>query len=211
MNEFFRQLLNFGMADILNEEKVTKASDSCVVAGDPASGSVNDVSLINMGVTLDKNKRQFVVCGNSMSPRNIDDGDNLIVSLINPLLDQINEGDFLVVNVDPTYYEKEKPLFDYKLRCAIMVIEDGWSEEQIIEKLKEKDSQPEIWLGMYQRNLREKFRKARRHYPDGKLMLSCTYKSGLLCYSFHKLDFIKYRAEELIKPDNPQHVIILAA
>lgn len=211
MNDFFRQLVNFGMADILNEEQVTKAPDCCVVAGDPASGSISNASPINTGVTLSENKRQFVVCGNSMSPRNIDDGDNLIVSLINPLRDPINEGDYLVVKVDPTYYEKEKPLFEYKLRCAIMVIEDGWTEDQIIEKLKEMDSQPEIWLGMYQRNLRKKFRKARRHYSDGELMLSCTYKNGILRYSFHKLDFIKYKADELIKPEKPERKIKLAA
>ena len=211
MNEFFRQLVNFGMADILNGEQPKKAPEHCVVAGDPASGTVSCLSTIDVGANIGEGKRQFVVCGNSMSPRNIDDGDNLITSPINAEKDIIQEGDFLVVRVDPTYYEGEIPLFDYKLRCAIMVVEQSWSDNDIIEKLKDMDSQPEIWLGMYQRNLREKFRKARHHYPTGKLMLSCTYKNGILRYSFHKLDFIAYRADELVKPEKPEEPIKLAA
>lgn len=211
MKEFFRQLINFGMADILNEEQPKKAPEHCVVAGDPASGTVSCLSTINIGTKIGEDKRQFVVCGNSMSPRNIDDGDNLIASRINAESDIIKEGDFLVVKVDPSYYEGETPLFDFKLRCAIMIVEDGWSDDDIIKKLKDMDSQPEIWLGMYQRNLREKFHKARRHYPTGKLMLSCTYKNGILRYSFHKLDFIEYRADELVKPEKPEEPIKLAA
>lgn len=211
MNEFFRQLVNFGMADILNGEQLRKAPEHCVVAGDPASSTVSCLSPISIEASVGEGKRQFVVCGNSMSPRNIDDGDNLIASPINAGNDLISAGDFLVVRVDPTYYEGETPLFDYKLRCAIMVVEDGWSDDDIIEKLKDMDSQPEIWLGMYQKNLREKFRKARRHYPTGKLMLSCTYKNGILRYSFHRLDFIEYRADELVKPEMPEKPIKLAA
>lgn len=210
MKEVFRQILDFGMADILNEDNQGKADDCCVAAGDPVSHVNKFTGLIDVkGVLLPDGLKQFVTCGNSMSPKNIDDGDNLIGRRFEMGTDRINEGDFLILKVDPEYYDGETPNYLHKLRCAIMTVPKDWSEQMIIDRMMEMDSQPEIWLRSYQKGLREKLEKARRHYKDTDLILSCTFKNGKLCYSFHDLRFVEYKVVSQIKRDNPEKIVNL--
>lgn len=211
MNEFVRQLLNFGMADILNENEAPKVESYLVAAGDPASSMPHYDHLIELEDSVRKGRKQFAVCGNSMSPLGIDDGDNVLANDFNTNNGDIREGDFLIVEVDPTYYEGERPNFEYKLRCAIMVVEESWSEEMIVNRLKQMDSQAEIWLKSYRNCLHEKYVKAKRHYNTGRLVLSATYKNGTLRYSFHRIDFVKYKAEAIVKQDTPETLLRLAA
>lgn len=210
MNEVLRQILDFGMADILNEDNDGKADDCCVAAGDPVS-EVNDCTgLIDINNNhFSDGLKQFVTCGNSMSPKDIDDGDNLLGRKFDMGADRINEGDFLILKVDPNYYSGETPNYLHKLRCAIMTVPKDWSEQMIIDKMKEMDSQPEIWLRSYQKGLRTKLDKARRHYKNTDLILSCTYKNGRLCYSFHDLRFVEYKVIAQIKRDNPEKIVNL--
>lgn len=206
MKEFVRQLLNFGMADILNEEEAPKVESYLVAAGDPASSTPHYDHLIEIEKEKKEGRSQFAVCGNSMSPLGIDDGDNILANPFTPARDSIKEGDFLIVKVDPNYYEGERPNFEYKMRCAIMEVEESWTEQMIISKLKQMNSQSEIWLKSSQKCLHEKFVKAKRHYGTGKLVLSSTYKNGSLRYSFHKIDYVEFMATALIKQNDPKRI-----
>lgn len=212
MNEFVRQLLNFGMADILNEEEVPKVESYLVAAGDPASSMPYYDHLIEIKESVKGGRRQFAVCGNSMSPLGIDDGDNILAdSFAQEGGDSIREGDFLIVKVDPTYYEGEHPNFEYKMRCAIMEVEETWTEEMIVNRLKRMNSQSEIWLKSSQKCLHEKFEKAKKHYGTGKLVLSSTYKNGSLRYSFHRINFVEFKATAIVKQNAPEKVLSLVA
>lgn len=198
VNNTLKQILNFGMADILNVDESQKAPRYMVIAGDP----VHRVDFSNKLLKLTEEEKQgweqFVIDGNSMSPLGLESGDNLLASSISPATYTITEGDFLLLAVDPHYYSGEKPNYTYKLRQAIMRIEASWDEDEIIRRMKTDDSQEEIWLTSYQKRLREKYQKARRHYPNGDLILSATYRNGRLDYSFHSVDYIRYRVEVVI-------------
>lgn len=174
-----------------------------VAAGDPANNLDDDGRLIRLDKPLPDGYVQFVVCGISMTPKGIDDGDNLICSPVDKASFFVKEGMFLIIKVDPDYYKDETPVYDYKLRCAIMAIEPGEQADAIIEKVKDIDSHPEIWLTKYQDNLRTKLNKARNVYPDAELVLSCTYKNGDLQYSFHKKDAVEYVAQTRIQREFP--------
>lgn len=211
MNEVVRQLLNFGMADIFNESEASKVESYLVAAGDPASSMTHYDHLIELKDSVRMGRRQFAVCGNSMSPLGIDDGDNILANDFNTNTGDIREGDFLIVKVDPTYYEGERPNYEYKLRCAIMIVEESWTEEMIVNRLKQMDSQAEIWLKSYRNCLHEKYLKAKKHYNTGRLVLSTTYKNGTLRYSFHRMDFVKYKVEAIVKQDSPETLLRLVA
>lgn len=208
-SKLIEQVLEFGMADLYNQTE-SKAPEYVVAAGDPVSAPTDTGNLIKLPETQKNGKEQFVIDGYSMSAQGIDDGDNLLASPFNFRHGIVTEGDFLIVKVDPTYYFNEKPLYEYKLRRAIMVIEDSDTEDTIIEKLKEMDTQPHIWIGYFQKCLRRKYQKARKHYAYAKLVLSTTYKNGILQYSFHKLENVRYKAVLLIKSDTPDKLINLS-
>lgn len=201
MNEIIRQIIDFGMADILNESSRRMAKDFCVAAGDPVGEVDADDSLLK-GEKLLSGQSQFVVCGNSMSPKGIDDGDNLIGNKFDLQVDEFHEGDFLILKVDPNYYEGETPNYSHKLRCAILRVPKDWTEKRIVEELKTMDSQPEIWLKSYRKCLHDKLEKARKHYSDRDLILSCTFKNGDLRYSFHDINYIEYKVVASIEVDS---------
>ena len=205
-SSLIKQILEFGMADLYNQTE-SKAPEYVVAAGDPVCAPTENTKLIKLPEDVIGGKRQLVIDGYSMSAQGIDDGDNLLAVPFDYKCDEINEGDFLIVKVDPTYYEKEPPLYDLKLRRAIMVVDDNDTEDTIIAKLQDMDSQPHIWMGRFQKCLRRKFAKARKHYPHDRLVLSTTYKNGVLQYSFHKLENIQFKAIELIKRDSPHKLI----
>ena len=199
------------MADIFNESEASKVESYLVAAGDPASSMTHYDHLIELKDSVRMGRRQFAVCGNSMSPLGINDGDNILANDFNTNTGDIREGDFLIVKVDPTYYEGERPNYEYKLRCAIMIVEESWTEEMIVNRLKQMDSQAEIWLKSYRNCLHEKYLKAKKHYNTGRLVLSTTYKNGTLRYSFHRMDFVKYKAEAIVKQDSPETLLRLVA
>lgn len=197
IKEILRQVVNFGMADILNVNESLEAPDYMVIAGDPVHRVDFSNKLLKLSEEEKNGWKQFVIDGNSMSPRGLENGDNLLVSEIDKSY-IIKEGDFLLLTVDPDYYVGEKPNYKLKLRYTIMRIDSSWDADTIIEKMKANDSQEEIWLSSYQNKLRKKFQKARAHYKDCDLVLSVTYKNGRLDYSFHSVDYIRYRVEAVI-------------
>ena len=180
-----------------------KAAPNMVAAGDPANNLDDDGRLIKLEKQLPEGYMQFIVCGISMTPKGIDDGDNLICRQIVNHDFLVKKGSFLIIKVDPSYYNGECPVYDYKLRYAIMDIESGKQADSIIGELKNMDDHPEIWLPECQANLRTKLSKARNVYPNDKLVLSCTYKNGDLQYSFHKKDAVEFIAETRIQREYP--------
>ena len=196
VNSTLKQILNFGMDDILNVDEGQKAPHYMVIAGDPVHHVDFSNKLLELTAEEKGEREQFVIDGNSMSPLGLESGDNLLVSSI--VSSQIKEGDFLLLEVDPNYYNNEKPNYDLKLRQAIMLVDASWDEDEIIARMKSNDSQEEIWLTSYQKRLREKYQKARAHYKNCDLILSATYRHGRLDYSFHNVDYIRYRVEVVI-------------
>lgn len=208
---FIRQLVNFGMADILNEEYHAAAPANVVAAGNPLHSADEESPVLELDESDVEGLSQFVVSGCSMSPLGIDDRDNLLAQKVTDQEYRIADGDFLVIKVDPDYYENEIPSFVYKLRCAIMPVHAGMQDAEIIEVLKSMDSQAEIWSKDCQQCLKDKLRKARAHYPTDDLVLSKTFKNGSLRYSFHKVDAIEYIAVKLVKADSVTKIIPLKA
>ena len=202
IKKVLRQIISFGMEDILNVDDNKKANPNAVIAGDPVHRIEVTNGLFPLSDQEKKGLFQFYVDGNSMSPCNINSGDNLLALKIDSNTYQVQKGDFLILRVDPSYYQDEIPNYDYKLRRVIMPIKKEWTEEDIINKLKESDGEEQIWLYHYQKNLRKKYKKAKRHYTDCDLVLSCTYRNGLLDYSFHRLESIAYKVEKVIKKKN---------
>lgn len=208
---FIRQLVNFGMADILNEEHHTAAPPNVVAAGNPLHSADEESPVLELDESDVEGLSQFVVSGCSMSPLGIDDRDNLLAQKVTDQKYRVADGDFLVIKVDPDYYENVKPNFVYKLRCAIMPVQAGMQDSDIIEVLKTMDSQAEIWSKDCQQCLKDKLQKARAHYPTDDLILSKTFKNGSLRYSFHKLDAVEYIAVKLVKADSVNKMITLKA
>lgn len=208
---FIRQLVNFGMADILNEEYHAAAPANVVAAGNPLHSADEESPVLELDESDVEGLSQFVVSGCSMSPLGIDDRDNLLAQKVTNQEYRVADGDFLVIKVDPDYYENVKPNFVYKLRCAIMPVQAGMQDSEIIEVLKSMDSQAEIWSKDCQQCLKDKLRKARAHYPTDDLVLSKTFKNGTLRYSFHKLDAVEFIAVKLVKADSIYKIITLKA
>jgi len=196
-------------SNVKQQQRSLKAPSYIVAAGDPVIPLWEDIKLFHIDDKLLDTSKQFVVCGISMMPRGIDDGDNLIADEIAINKDNLKEGQFYIIKVEPDYYLNEQPLYEFKLRCGIIYVGKSNDPEEIIGKLKKMDSQPEIWLDENQANLREKLKKARNIYPDEDLVLSCTYKYGELRYSFHKATAIKYIAKTIIPWQTPDKRILL--
>lgn len=206
MRDLIKQIMCLGMADILNKQE-KMASRNTVIAGDPAHSTEKYNSLFELQDVDMGGLKQFQVDGNSMSPCEIENGDNVLAEKIDYNNYTVNRGDFLIIKVDPTYYVNEKPNYYYKLRRAIMLVDKNWDENNIIDKLKSVEGGELIWLGSYQKKLKEKYNKARNHYRDCDLVLSCTFKNGVMSYSFHRKEYIEYKVVTIIK-NNKNHDLV---
>lgn len=80
-------------------------------------------------------------------------------------------------------------------------------QNDIIDKLKSVEGGELIWLGSYQKKLKEKYNKTRNHYRDCDLVLSCTFKNGVMSYSFHRKEYIEYKVVTIIK-NNKNHDLV---
>ena len=143
----------------------------------------------------------YLVTGNSMYPEGISNGDYLLIKKSEQ--GKFDEGDFLIIKVDREYtkkYRKKVPLYDYKLRKALLRVTPSMEEKDIIEKLK--DTHFEINLKENQNDMRKKLKENRGAYPEKDLMFSITYHDGKLCYSFHPVDLIVGRAAVQVRLQN---------
>lgn len=208
MSKFTRileQIVTLGQGERLLRLTTHQSDMKCVAAGDPSLPSLSSDSdrSLPATVTIDGQRvaiadfEPFKVCGNSMFPQNIADGNILLVRQMPSC--EYKEGDFLVIRVDPDYYKRYNPkstFYDYKLRKALLRLEAGVDENELIARLKEHDYT--AYLEKMQQYAIKKYRKAREAYPDKELMLSTTYHDGELKYSFHPVDLIYGRADVLL-------------
>jgi len=140
-------------------------------------------------------KKSFVVDGFSMLPEGIQNGDVLVsIPVVWKKEIDFQEGEFVIIKVDAGYYDyKEKELrFRYKLRKTLAFVSHNDTAETLIERLKRTND--DILLSENQKNLKEKLEETRGYekYKDCDLVLSVTYRSGSLRYSFHPIELIEF-------------------
>lgn len=180
-----------------------------VAAGDPTIGLVPLKGLEelpdNLQIGLDETINNsdytiFEVIGSSMSPEGISNGDRLLCKEVSDEeARQIGKGVFAIIEVDPAYYEaKNKELkYGFKLRHTLYNMPVGTTFEELKNSLKGVTTS--IALDKNLELLKSKYNEAVGFYGDRPLMLSVTYKEGVLRYSFHPVDLIKYKAVYVLK------------
>ena len=216
--KILEQIITFGQGQRLLRYTTRQSDMKRVAAGDPAvpSSRTEDNQPMSQHIAVDGRQvdlsqmESFRVCGNSMLPQDIADGDSLFVRQLPA--DQYKAGDFLVIQVDENYYRKYKPktlVYSYKLRRALLRLEPGVGNDEMISRLKELDNA--AYLEDMQRYAMRKYQKARQAYPDRELMLSTTYHDGELKYSFHPVDLIYGKAEIVYSGEKARYRYLSAA
>ena len=134
MNRSFKyileQILTLGQSDFFRTVGRRETDILRVAAGDPSlpiSQPEKDVKIPETIVVDEheinvKDYTLYEVSGNSMSPKDIKDGNSLLVK---ESIEGYKGGDFIIVSVDKEYYKKYNPktaLYDFKLRYAIMEV-----------------------------------------------------------------------------------------
>lgn len=184
-----------------------KAPEWVVVAGDPSHGYTKRYQKFDIPDDKLKGLNQFVIEGNSMSPRGIEHGCNILCT---PVMEseQLKDGDFIVVGVDEDYYKSgDEPIYQKKLRRYICTFPSGSSEAQMVDSLLESNHD-EIILQRNQDNLHTKLQKAQKHYGNNvALSLSMTFKNGILAYSFHLPSRIEYLVDSVVYPNNESNIV----
>lgn len=181
------------------KDEVTKIDDRLVAAGDPArtlSGIDRDLSMpVEYSAQL-KNLEAYKICGSSMSPCGISNGD---VVYVEDAPAELRTNDFIVVAVDSKVYQQ--PIkYKHKLRRYLMNVSKDDTLEQIIEHLK--TFHKDILLPEYQQRLQKKFEKTKDYYPDDDLCLSITFCNGSLRYSFHPRRLVEFRVKFVVSVEN---------
>lgn len=186
-------------ASSANEVIQTKPDDRLVAAGNPAKqlSTFNDDFLLS---PEDRQQlhglRQFKVCGSSMSPCGIANGDFVYAEVIE---DDLHCDDFIIVAVDPKVYDI--PIkFVHKLRRYLMDVPRNENLEEIVNRLKKFHK--EILEPEFQERLKKKFNKTKGFYPNDDLCLSITFRDGDLRYSFHPRRLVEYRVKFTVSLQN---------
>lgn len=176
-----------------------KIDDRLVAAGDPAmtlSGVDRDLSMPIEYATQLKDLEAYKICGSSMSPCGISNGD---VIYVEDAPSDLRRNDFLVIAVDEKAYTQ--PIrYKHKLRRYLMDVSKDETLVEIIERLK--TFHKDILLPEYQQRLRKKFEKTKGYYPDDDLCLSVTFRNGSLRYSFHPRRLVEYRVKFAVSAEN---------
>lgn len=171
-----------------------KSDYTLVTAGDPCVFLRLQDPMPKLGKSIIYNKKVvnlsdfkvMQVLGNSMSPKEINNGDLIFAKPYN-VGTEIKEGSFLIIEVDKDYYKEykhEEVYFEYKLRRSLIHVHRNMNLQDIVDSLKDIDHE-EILLPRNIDNLTEKLELARRAYPTEELILSTTYKNGVMKYSLH--------------------------
>lgn len=187
------------LKSIDKEDVSQKIDDRLVAAGDPArtlAGVDKDLTMpIEYAAQL-KDLDAYKICGSSMSPCGISNGDVIYVENAPA---ELRRNDFLVIAVDAKVYS-EPIKYKHKLRRYLMAVPKGNTLEEIIEQLK--TFHKDILLPEYQQRLRKKFVKTKGFYPDEDLCLSITFRNGSLRYSFHPRRLVEYRVKFTVNAEN---------
>ncbi len=216
LNKLLRNILYFGFVPESHVERKSHDGIYRVAAGDPTKG----VRILNgMGNLPEKlkcddeiievlNYTVFEVYGSSMAPEGISDGDRLLSVPVKEI-SEITSRSFIIIKTDEKYYDwkKRELKFEYKLRYSLTKLPISLTVDSLIEELKTKTNS--ILLPENEENLRAKFKDAHDFYDNKgitELMLSVTYREGVLRYSFHPTSLVKYKAIYVLKCNNGEWV-----
>ena len=195
--ETLYRVLSFGLYDTLTATPKADKIAECigehiknyVAAGNPGKvGSPSDSELLNDTNKVSQMKEdQYVVSGNSMLPDGIKDGYVLHTKTINSTTD-IKQGNLIVIEVDKEFYRTKHsgkdPIFEYKLRRAIMPVPKDINFEDLKDSLVETFA--EVFTKRESKDLKKSFEEAKDFYNDEvELFLSLTYHNRKIHYSFH--------------------------
>lgn len=182
-----------------SEKNKQTPDEHLVAAGDPARtlyGIDRDLTMPVEYASRLKDLKAFKICGSSMSPCGISNGD---IVYVEDAPDELRCNDFLVIAVDAKVYPK--PIkYKHKLRRFLMDVTKEESLEEIIAKLK--TFHRDILLPEYQQRLKRKFEKTKGFYPNEDLCLSITFRNGSLRYSFHPRRLVEYRVKFAVSAEN---------
>lgn len=179
--------------------EATKIDERLVAAGDPArtlSGVDKELSMPVEYAAQLKDLEAYKICGSSMSPCGISNGDVIYVETAPA---QLHSNDFIVVAVDADVYTQ--PIrYKHKLRRYLMDVSKDETLEQIIQRLK--TFHKDILDSEYQQRLTRKFQKTKGFYPNDDLCLSITFRNGSLRYSFHPRRLVEFRVKFAVSAAN---------
>lgn len=195
MDGQFKNFLNLLFSKESGSEERTVVNDRLVAAGDPAKS----LTAITIDIPLSSAVRERVqgleplkVCGSSMSPCNISNGDIIYGEAINTPL---KRNDFIVVEVDPKVYDS--PIkYKHKLRRYLMDVKKHETLDSVIKRLSVFHK--EILEPEFVERLKKKYDKTTGQYPDDDLCLSITFRNGDLRYSFHPRRLVEYRVKFVV-------------
>lgn len=180
------------LISILNSNEDNRVGDEAlVIAGNPVK-QIHPIEIVE-NLTDDEKKlvnslQRMKICGNSMAPCGICNGDVVYVEK-KSISDKIRRDSFIILLVDKSKY-REPVSFKYKLRRYLMNISSDMSLEEIVDDLKKFHTH--ILSPEYQKRLQDKIDDGKREYPDEKnFCLSITFKNGSLRYSVHPRNLIE--------------------
>lgn len=184
-----------------------KAPEWVVVAGDPSHGYMKRYQKFAISDDKKGNLVQLVIEGNSMSPRGIEHGCNVLCSPVKGF-DSLKDGDFIVVGVDENYYKPgDEPIYQKKLRRYVCTFSPGTAVNDMIILLRNMNHD-EIILQRNREKLHNKLQKAQDYYgKDAELSLSMTFRNGVLEYSFHLPNKIEFKVESVVYPNNESKLV----
>ena len=182
-----------------SKEEILKIDERLVAAGDPA----RTLSCIDKAMSMPveyaaklKNLESYKVCGSSMSPCGISNGDIIYVEKAPA---NLHRNDYIVVEVDGQVYQQ--PIkFKHKLRRYLTDVSKDETFEQVIDNLKTFHKY--ILSVEYQLRLKKKFEKTKGYYPNDDLCLSITFRNGSLRYSFHPRRLVEYRVKFAVSAES---------
>lgn len=193
------QSICFMMFSKASKGEVTKIDDRLVAAGDPArtlSGVDKDLSMPIEYTAQLKGLEAYKICGSSMSPCNISNGD---VIYVEDAPAKLHTNDFIVVEVDSNVYPHPVK-YKHKLRRYLMDVSKDDALEDVINQLK--TFHKDILDPEYQQRLEKKFDKTKGFYPEEDLCLSITFRNGSLRYSFHPRRLVEFRVKFVVSSEN---------
>lgn len=136
----------------------------------------------------------FIVAGNSMRPKGIENTDALVCRDIEvEARSRIKSHTFIVIKVDKEWYKnnRQSVAFDFKLRYTLDTFRGDCNFEDFYEQIKQKEDS--VLLPKNRRELKKKFEEALKWYgKERTFILSLTYKEGATHYSIHPAEFALY-------------------
>lgn len=199
------EILHVLKAMLSNDEKSIDEPDLRkleVAAGDPAkrltARSISkSVELTDKDSERIKGLKVMRVCGNSMYPCGIANGD-IIYTEAYTERNERKANDFYVLETDKGYYDykRKKLRYDYKLRRYLMDIPTEMELCEIYERLFPLNGA--IILEEKKKLLARKLQETRAYYKNVMLCLSITFDNGDLRYSFHPASLIRYKVRFIV-------------